>query len=96
MISKYRGVTGVAEDVSVLDTVNTALRFHPGTREIILIGRTTVAADMANRISFAAALPVLPASSKSPFGMTFHAPIEGPSRQTLGRLRCFHQRADSG
>ena len=59
-ISEYRGITGVAEDVSVEETVDLALRFHPKTREIIVIGRTSVAADKYNRDSFVAALARLP------------------------------------
>ncbi|MEN6321756.1 MAG: PAS domain S-box protein [Syntrophaceae bacterium] len=60
MISKYHGITGVAEDMSVIETVGFVLRVHPNTREIIVIGRTSVAADRYNRDSFAADLPGLP------------------------------------
>ena len=61
MIANHRQITGVAEDVSVVETVALALRLHPTTREIIVLGRTSVAADKANRDSFVAALPRLPA-----------------------------------
>ncbi|HOI15261.1 MAG TPA: PAS domain S-box protein [Geobacteraceae bacterium] len=60
LIAGVAQVTGVAEDVSVAETVRLALRMHPGTKEIIVIGRTTVTADKANRDSFASALPGLP------------------------------------
>jgi len=60
MISNHRGITGVAEGMSVIETVDFALRVHPNTREIIVIGRTSVAADRYNRDSFAADLPGLP------------------------------------
>ncbi len=66
-ISKHRGITGVAEDISVAETVDAALRFHPGTQEIIVIGRTSVAADKANRDSFLASLPALPPHLKITF-----------------------------
>ncbi len=57
----------VAEDVSVAETVALALRLHPGTRELIVLGRTSVPADKANRDSFAAALPALQAQLKISF-----------------------------
>ena len=60
MISKYSGITGVAEDLSVAETVALALTFHPETREIVVIGRTSVAADKANRDAFVEAMPRLP------------------------------------
>lgn len=60
MISKYSGITGVAEDLSVAETVALALKLHPETREIVVIGRTSVAADKANRDAFAEAMPRLP------------------------------------
>ncbi len=65
VLSRHRGITGVVEDLSVLDTVDLARRLHPETDRIIVIGRTRVAADKANRDSFAAALvgrPDLPIS----------------------------------
>ncbi len=67
MIADHRQITGVAEDVSVAETVALALRLHPGTRELIVLGRTSVPADKANRDSFAAALPALPAQLKISF-----------------------------
>jgi PAS domain S-box-containing protein len=60
MIGKHRLITGVAEDVSVMESVAMALRLHPGTREIVVVGRTSVPADKANRSSFVDALPTLP------------------------------------
>ena len=66
MLSKYRGITGVAEDVSIIETVDLALRLHPKTREIIVIGRTSTA-DKHNRDSFIAALPGLPPQLKVTF-----------------------------
>ncbi len=56
VLSRHRGITGVVEDVSVLDTVDLARRLHPETDRIIVIGRTRVVADKANRDSFTAAL----------------------------------------
>jgi len=67
MIADHRQITGVAEDVSVAETVALALRLHPGTRELIVLGRTSVPADKANRDSFAAALPALPTQLKISF-----------------------------
>lgn len=67
MIADHRQITGVAEDVSVVETVALALRLHPGTRELIVLGRTSVPADKANRDSFAAALPALPTQLKISF-----------------------------
>ena len=67
MIANHRRITGVAEDVSVVETVALTLRLHPKTKEIIVIGRTSVAADRVNRDSFAAALPGLPAPLKVSF-----------------------------
>ena len=64
MIVNRRGITGVAEDMSIIETVDLALRLHPQTKEIIVIGRTSVAADKANRDSFVAALPGLPRNSR--------------------------------
>ena len=67
MMANHRRITGVAEDVSVVETIALALRLHPQTKEVIVIGRTTVAADRANRESFAAALPGLPTQLKVTF-----------------------------
>jgi len=67
MIADHRQITGVAEDVSVAETVALVLRLHPGTRELIVLGRTSVPADKANRDSFAAALPALPTQLKISF-----------------------------
>jgi len=61
LISGFHDITGVAEDVSLGQTVRIALRLHPTTKEIIVIGRTSVAADMDGRQLFAAPLPGLPA-----------------------------------
>jgi two-component system, cell cycle sensor histidine kinase and response regulator CckA len=61
MISNHYGITGVVEDVSIIETVTLALQFHPKTEKIVVIGRTSVAADKYNRDSFVAALPGLPA-----------------------------------
>jgi PAS domain S-box-containing protein len=67
MISKHRGITGVAEDASIVETVDLALRLHPGTGEIVVIGRTSVAADRANRDSVTAVLPGLSSRVKVTF-----------------------------
>ncbi len=84
MISKYHGITGVAEDVSIIETVDLALRFHPKTRKVIVIGRTTVAADKANRDSFVAALPTLPPRIK----VTFWDDIPIPElKARIGKLQ---------
>jgi len=66
-ISKYRQITGVAEDVSILDTVDLARRLQPRMNQVVVIGRTRVAADRANRNSFVAALPSLPPDLKVTF-----------------------------
>ncbi|MEN6317374.1 MAG: PAS domain S-box protein [Syntrophaceae bacterium] len=67
MLSQHHGITGVAEDMSVVETVSFALRVHPKTQEIIVIGRTSVAADKYNHDSFVAALPGLPPQLKVTF-----------------------------
>ena len=67
VVAKHRGITGVVEDLSVGETVNLVLRLHPSTKEIIVIGRTSVAADKANRDSFAGALTELPPSLRVTF-----------------------------
>ncbi len=51
-IAGHRGITGVAEEVSLQETIVTALKLHPGTKEIIVIGRTVLPADKANREAF--------------------------------------------
>ncbi len=60
MLSGHQGITGVAEDSSIPETVDIALRLHPRTVKIIVIGQTKVAADKYNRDGFVAALPKLP------------------------------------
>jgi len=67
MIMEHRQITGVAEEISVLETVQLAMRLQPETREIIVIGRTSVPADKANRDSFTAALSDLPSQLKVRF-----------------------------
>lgn len=74
MISSCPDITGVAEDLSIVETVNLALRLHPDTGEIVVIGRTTVAADRYNRDSFIAALPRVPSHLK----VTFWDDLPGP------------------
>jgi len=66
-ISKYHGITGVAEDVSVVETVDMALQLHPGTSEIIVVSRTSVPADRYNRDSLVVKLPHLPSELKVTF-----------------------------
>jgi PAS domain S-box-containing protein len=51
-IAGHRGITGVAEEVSLHETLDTALKLHPETEEIIVIGRTILPADRANREAF--------------------------------------------
>ena len=63
MISGYRGITGVSEEMSVVDTVNIALSFHPRKKNIIVIGRKSIPADKHNWDSFVSAL------SDFPFGI---------------------------
>ncbi len=67
MLSGQRGITGVAEASSLLETVDLALRLHPKTKTIIVIGQTKVAADKYNRDGFAAALPKLTSRIKVVF-----------------------------
>lgn len=66
-ISKHPGITGVAEELSIRETVLLILDLHPGTREIVVIGRVSVAADRYNRDSFIEALPQLPSRLKVSF-----------------------------
>ena len=66
-IAGHRGITGVAEEVSLQETIVTALKLHPGTKEIIVIGRTVLPADRANREAFLSLIQ----SFKEPVGFTF-------------------------
>ncbi len=52
VLSGHRKITGVAEDISLQETIDTALKLHPGTKEIVVIGRTVLPADRANREAF--------------------------------------------
>ncbi|MBD3267621.1 hypothetical protein GF373_13210, partial [bacterium] len=52
LIEEDTNLTGVAEDQSILETIRLALRLHPQTERIIVIGRTRVLADRANRAAF--------------------------------------------
>jgi PAS domain S-box-containing protein len=84
MVSKHRGITGVAEDVSIIETVNLVLHLHPDTREIVVVGRTSVAADRHNRDSFVAAVPGIPSRLK----VSFWDDVPGPELRTrLEKLR---------
>ncbi|MHC1729637.1 MAG: PAS domain S-box protein [Syntrophobacteraceae bacterium] len=67
LTAKFRGITGVAEEISIIETVGLAQRLHPETGEIIVIGRTSVRADKYNRDCFVAALPKLPPRLKVTF-----------------------------
>jgi hypothetical protein len=84
MVAKHRGITGVAEDLSVVETVKLVLHLHPETREIVVIGRTSVAADKHNRDSFVAAMPGIPSRLK----ISFWDDVPGPElRARLEKLR---------
>ncbi len=84
MVSKHRGMTGVAEDLSIIETVKLVLHLHPDTREIVVIGRTSVAADKHNRDSFVAAMPGIPSRLK----ISFWDDVPGPElRARLEKLR---------
>ncbi|MBN2038828.1 MAG: PAS domain S-box protein [Spirochaetes bacterium] len=67
MISGIKNITGIAEEPSIAGTVYIALKFHPGIKNIIVIGRKTVADDSYNRTAFMAALPELPPRLKIDF-----------------------------
>jgi len=67
MVENHHRITGVTEDISAVETIELAKRLHPGAKEIIVIGRTSVAADKANRDSFTAALHGQPARLKVTF-----------------------------
>ncbi len=66
-IAGQRRITGVAEEVSLQETVDTALRLHLGTKEIFVIGRTDLPADRANRDAFLSLLPSFKHSVKFTF-----------------------------
>lgn len=59
-MTRLRGITGVSEEISIVETVALAQRLHPETGELIVIGRTSVRADKYNRDCFVAAMPGLP------------------------------------
>jgi len=67
MLFGQHGITGVAEDSSIAETVDIALKLHPKTKKIIVIGQTKVAADKYNRDGFVAALPKLPSRIRIDF-----------------------------
>lgn len=52
MLAGVSGMTGIAEDVSVRETLDIALELHPGLKRIVVIGLTTIPADKANREAF--------------------------------------------
>ncbi|HOI96631.1 MAG TPA: PAS domain S-box protein, partial [Syntrophobacter fumaroxidans] len=52
MLAGVSGMTGIAEDVSVRETLDMALELHPGLKRIVVIGLTTIPADRANREAF--------------------------------------------
>ena len=49
MLGGQRGITGVNEAPSVRETLNVALRLDPGVQEVVFIGGSTMATDLANR-----------------------------------------------
>ena len=49
MVSGYRDITGVVEQPSFRETIEAALRLHPKTKEIVVIGGTRTATDLENR-----------------------------------------------
>ena len=57
-------ITGIAEEVSLQETIDTALKLHLGTKEIIVIGRTSLPADRANREAFRSLVQSGPQSVK--------------------------------
>jgi two-component system, cell cycle sensor histidine kinase and response regulator CckA len=67
VIAGHRSITGVAEEVSLHETIVTALKLHPGTKEIFVIGRTVLPADRANREAFLSLLHSFKQSVKFTF-----------------------------
>ena len=63
-LSGHGKITGVAEEISLQETIDTALKLHFGTKEIIVIGRTTLPADRANREAFLSVLQTYKQSVK--------------------------------
>lgn len=57
MVSGYRDITGVVEHPSFRETIEAALRLHPGTKEIVVIGGTRTAIDLENRTLLAGVVP---------------------------------------
>jgi PAS domain S-box-containing protein len=55
-VAGNKNITGVAEEVSLHETLDAALKLHPGTKEIVVIGRTAFPADRANRDAFVSLL----------------------------------------
>ena len=66
-IAGQRKITGVAEEVSLQETIDTALKLHLGTKEILVIGRTDMSADRASREAFLSLLQSFRPSVKFTF-----------------------------
>ncbi|MFH0976580.1 MAG: PAS domain S-box protein [Spirochaetota bacterium] len=60
IIANRHGISGVIEKESVIETVNIAYKFNPKIKDIIVIGRTLVAADKLNKDTFKSSLHGLP------------------------------------
>ncbi len=56
MLAGHKKITGVAEDVSLQETLDVALKLHEGTKRVVVIGRTSVPADRTNRDAFVSLL----------------------------------------
>jgi PAS domain S-box-containing protein len=59
LVAGQAGMTGIPEEPSLEETILLALRLHPDTRRVVVVGRATVAADKANRDALAAVIPRL-------------------------------------
>jgi len=52
MLNGHKGITGIAEDTSTVETLNLTLSLHPSARKIVALTRTTIAADKDLRDDF--------------------------------------------
>lgn len=83
MISGFRGFTGVAESPAYGETFELALRLHPETKEIVIIGNTQNPSDKENREVI---LPVLQKLERIQFRFWDDFSLDELTEK-LGRLR---------
>jgi len=56
LLSGFKDITGIAESPSYLETIATALKLHPGARQIVVVGGVRSLANLENRTMLGSAL----------------------------------------